>query len=543
MSTTKAPPPSPRPIDNAAWQSTPSAGDLGAFEQRLAEARIREAEAKPIERYVDGQRVVWAPQPGSQEAFLSCPITEALYHGTRGPGKTDALLMAYAQDVGRGYGSAWRGIIFRETFPQLADVQAKSERWFRQIFPSAEFNRGLMAWRFEGGEVLFLRHMRQPSDYWNYHGHEYPFIGWEELTNWADDHCFKAMISCNRSSTPGVPRRIRSTTNPYGVGHNWVKERYRLHGKWWETQVIIDARDTNGNLETARCAIHGHIDENRILLAADPNYKQAIATSALNQAMADAWLNGSWALVAGGMFSDVWSHAHNNLPRFNVPTTWRIDRAFDWGSSHPFSVGWYATSDGSDLKLSNGKTMATVRGDLFRVREWYGWTGRANEGKRMLASDISEGIVEREIAWGWRQGDTSRVSRGPADSAIFKVENGNCIATDMQKPVRINGSVYRGIDWLPSDKGPGSRKNGWELMRRAIKGAQSKKGAPREQAGLFIVGDECPQFLRTVLSLPRDEKDLDDVNTDSEDHIADEVRYRVRAVGQQGGSGRSIGGY
>lgn len=525
-----------------AWSSTPSPAELVAFEARLAESRAREAKSAPVERYVDGQRVVWAPQPGSQELFLSCPIIEALFHGTRGPGKTDALLMSFAQHVGKGYGAAWRGIIFRETYPQLADVQAKSERWFRQIFPRAEFNRQTMSWRFDTGEVLFLRWMRQAADYWNFHGHEYPFIGWEELTNWADPACFKSMMSCNRSSTPGVPRMIRATTNPYGVGHNWVKERYRLHGKWWETIVIIDSRDENGNLESPRCAIHGHIDENRILLAADPNYKQAIATSALNQAMADAWLHGSWNLIAGGMFSDVWSHAHNNLPRFEIPHAWPITRAFDWGSSKPFSVGWYAQSDGGDLKLSNGRTMATVKGDLFRVREWYGWTGRANEGRRMLASEIAEGIVERELAWGWRQGDRSRVRRGPADAAIYKVENGNCIATDMLKPVRINGNVYRGIDWTPSDKSPGSRKNGWELMRKAIRAAQPGKG-PREHAGLFIIGDECPQFIRTVLSLPRDEKDLDDVDTEAEDHVADEVRYRVRALGQGVGSGTTTGMY
>jgi hypothetical protein len=521
--------------------SLPTAAELARFEALLAEARQREDAQPPSDRFIDGRRVVWAPQPGSQEQFLGCPLFEVLYHGTRGPGKTDGLLMSFAQFTGRGFGAAWRGIIFRETYPQLADVQAKSERWFRQIFPTATFNRGKMAWEWETGEVLLLRHMRLPDDYWNYHGHEYPFIGWEELTSWADDRCYKSMFSCCRSSHPGVPRMVRSTTNPYGVGHNWVKERFRLHGKWWETIVIVDARDERGEPLPARAAIHGHIDENLILLQADPGYKQNIAASALNQAMADAWMNGSWALVAGGMFSDVWSHAHNNLSRFDVPSTWRIDRAFDWGSSAPFSVGWWAQSDGSDLKLGNGKVMATVRGDLFRVREWYGCTGRANEGVRMLAVDVAEGIVERELMWGWRRDDSCRVRAGPADASIFKVENGSCIATDMQKPVRINGRVYRGVRWTPSDKSPGSRKNGWEQMRKMIRAAQPRDGLPRERPGLFVVGEECPQWIRTVLSLPRDEDDLDDVDTDAEDHAGDESRYRVRAVGATTGQATTTG--
>lgn len=524
-------------------RSLPTSIEIAEFEKRLQAQRDLESKRAEPERIVAGRRVAWAPQAGSQTAFLACPLFEALYHGTRGPGKTDALLMSFVQHVGKGYGAAWRGILFRETYPQLADVVAKSERWFRKIFPGAKFNRQRMAWEFETGEVLMFRHMRTPDDYWNYHGHEYPWIGWEELTNWADDRCYKAMMSCCRSTHPDVPRMIRATTNPYGVGHSWVKDRFRLYGRWWETIVILDSIDDRGDIEPPRCAIHGHIDENRALLRADPNYKQTIAASATNSAMAEAWLRGSWALIAGGLFSDVWSHAHNALPRLIVPQTWTIKRAFDWGSSRPFSVGWWAISDGSDLRTRAGKVRSTVKGDVFRVKEWYGWTGRANEGKRMLAAKIAEGIVEREVAWGWRVGDRCRVSAGPADSAIFTVENGNCIATDMLSPVRVNGRVYTGIEWLPADKSPGSRTNGWEVMRKMIQAAQPVDGLPREYPGLFIDEAECPQFVRTVLSLPRDEKNLDDADTDAEDHIADETRYLVRSLGTEAGSGKTIGGH
>lgn len=512
------------------------------FEQRLAEARARSADL-PVERFVDGKRVVWSPQAGSQEVFLSCPLFEVLYHGTRGPGKSDCLLMAYAQHVGRGHGAAWRGIIFRQTYPQLADLVAKSERWFRRIFPDARFNRGKLFWEFEGGEALLLRYMRTPDDYWVYHGHEYPFIGWDELTSWPDARCYLPMLSTCRSSSPNVPRMIRATTNPYGVGHNWVKKRWRLDGAWWRTVVVSDSRDETGQIEPPRAAIHGHIDENRILTTVDPGYKATISGAATNAAMADAWLRGSWDIVAGGMFSDLWSPRHNLVPRFDVPRTWRIDRSFDWGSSRPFSVGWWAESDGSDLRLSDGRTISTVRGDLFRVREWYGWSGRANEGLRMLASDVAAGIVERELMWRWRSGAQELVRAGPADSSIYAVENGSCIATDMEKPVRIAGQVHRGIRWTPADKGPGSRKNGWELVRRRIAAARPRPGLPREAPGLFVVADECPHFLRTMLTLPRDERDLDDVDTAAEDHVADEVRYRIRAAGATAGSGTSSGIY
>ena len=57
------------------------------------------------------QEVVWAPQPGSQVAFASCPVYECLYEGTRGPGKTVSLLMSWLQHVGRGWGAEWRGVL------------------------------------------------------------------------------------------------------------------------------------------------------------------------------------------------------------------------------------------------------------------------------------------------------------------------------------------------------------------------------------------------------------------------------------------------
>jgi len=94
----------------------------------------------------DEPNVIWEPYPGSQSRFLTCPFREVLYEGTRGPGKTDALLMSFAQWCGVGFGAAWRGIIFRETFPQLKDVVAKSRRWFSQIFPAARFNESDHCW-------------------------------------------------------------------------------------------------------------------------------------------------------------------------------------------------------------------------------------------------------------------------------------------------------------------------------------------------------------------------------------------------------------
>lgn len=462
--------------------------------------------------------VAWAPQPGSQEAFLSCPIFEALFEGTRGGGKTDTLIMDFCQHVGAGWGAEWRGILFRRTYPELEDVISKSKKWFGQIFPHAKYNEAKSVWTWPTGETLRFRHFKTADDYWSYHGHAYPWQGWEELTTWPTDECMKSMFSCARSSVKGIPIKIRATTNPYGVGHHWVKQRYRLPLGMNRVvgAVIRDSKDEGGTIEPPRVAIHSDIRENKILLFSDPGYIQRISASARNPSERAAWIYGSWDIVSGGIFQDVFDRYVHILPDILpiLPASWRVDRSFDWGSSKPFSVGWWATSDGSDLDLPNGKKMRTIAGDVFRVAEWYGWDGKPNKGVYMTAAEIAMGIKEREA----RLFPRHKVRPGPADSSIFDSEDGHSVASGMSR---------LGVSWVRADKSAGSRKNGWERIRVLLKNAiPSEDGLPREEAALYVT-ERCDQWIRTVPSLQRDDKDLDDVDTESEDHIGDETRYRL----------------
>ncbi|MEM7444302.1 MAG: terminase [Pseudomonadota bacterium] len=450
--------------------------------------------------------VIWSPQPGSQTLFLSCPVFEALYHGTRGPGKTEALLMDFARDVGRGFGTAWRGLLLAREYKDLDDVVTKSKRWFPAIFPGARFleSHAHYKWRFPEREELLFRVVKRADDYWKYHGHEYPWIGWEELTKWADGGPYEDFLTLCRSSRPGLPRRYRATTNPYGVGHNWVKARF--------IDPAPSGTVIGGEGGRERVAIFGSITENKMLLASDPGYLQTL------QSIGDAnkrkaWLDGDWDVVAGGMFDDVWDKSVHVLTPFAVPRSWRVDRSFDWGSAKPFSVGWWAESDGSDVVLPDSRRRSFPRGTLVRIAEWYGWNGRANEGGRLVDSEIARGILRREQELGIAE----RVKPGPADSSIYD-------ETNADSPAEIQARC--GVRWLAADKSPGSRARGWEAIRRRLKAAMA---APMEEPGLFVF-DTCRHFIRTVPVLARSAHDPDDIDTDAEDHVADETRYRVLAA-------------
>lgn len=464
-------------------------------------------------------RVIWAPHPGSQTDFLRCPYREVLYHGTRGPGKSDALLMDFAQHVGRGYGSAWTGILFRRTMPELRDLIAKSQKWFNQIFPDASFNKNEHTWVWPGGEKLILTYMHDPEDYWGYHGHEYPWIGWSELTTWPSLDCYERMRSCCRSSHPDVPRKIRAETNPWGPGHGAVKAYFidpcPVPGRPFRFEVPLDDGST---VALTRAHLFGHLSENKTLGGAEGKTYLAEISSVEDPALRKAWLEGSWDIVAGGMFTDSWRKAVHVIAPFKIPAAWRKDRSFDWGTAKPFSVGWWAESNGEEVELADGSRRSFPRGTLFRVAEWYGCQkGKPNKGLGLVSSEVARTMREMETQLGKSLGLVN-VLPGPADSAIYDAgHDGRSIGDVM---------AQNGVRWLPAQKGPGSRRNGWQLLRERL--AASTKH-PMESPGLFVF-DSCADFIRTIPSLQRSERDPEDVDTDSEDHVGDETRYRLLQV-------------
>lgn len=486
-------------------------------------------------------KLVWKPHPGSQSLALSCPADEILYHGTRGPGKTDAQLMRFRKNVGVGYGKFWRGVIFDREYKNLDDLVAKSQRWFPEFNDGCKFlsSKSDYKWVWPTGEELLFRVVKKPKDYWMYHGQEFPFIGWNELTKYPTSNLYEAMMSCNRSSfipeqhpvrrrdgelvyLKPIPLETFSTTNPYGPGHNWVKKYFidkAGAGQFYtETTRVYDPRTQQEvDVKRIRCHIFGSYREN-------PNLDVKYIANLVNMTDAnkrEAWLKGNWDITAGGMFDDLWkAHIHVVKP-FAIPPTWKIDRSFDWGSSKPFSVGWWARSDGSDLILPDGTRKSTVRGDLFRIYEWYGTNGKENEGLMMNDSDIAAGIIRRELESGY----FDRIVPGPADNSIWDVFNDSSTAAIMEQRVNIDGRYYAGVSWERSDKSPGSRVKGWKLIREYLQGAIPKDGK-REKPGLFIF-DTCKYTLDLFPSLARDEDNMDDIDTEVEDHIADEMRYRV----------------
>lgn len=454
-------------------------------------------------------QISWEPQAGPQERLITCPVYDVLYGGQRGGGKTDGLLGDFTFHAS-DHGAAAKGILFRKTMPEFEEIIARSKEIYRPI--GAEFKEQKTTWIFPNGATLKLRYLKKESDAENYQGHSYTWLGIDEMGNFATP-VYIDMLRATLRSGQGVPVFFRATCNPGGVGHNWIKQRYIDPVTPGRPFFAKDIRDY-------RVFIPSKVSDNRILMDQDPGYVNRIrsAAQAKGEYLVRAWLDGDWDIVAGGMFDDVWSRDIHVLPSFPlelIPIQWKLDRSFDWGSSKPFSVGWWAESNGEPFEY-NGTVYGTVPGDVIRIYEWYGCrSGRPNEGINMQAYEIGVGIKDKEEIMGIQ----NRVKAGPADTNIFDdYEPSKSYAGDMERA---------GIRWEKADKGPGSRKQGWSQIRKYLSNARPPDEGFREHPGLFVL-EWCTDFIRTVPTLPRCDKDLDDVNTDAEDHAGDEVRYRLR---------------
>lgn len=487
--------------------------------------------------------IVWQPIPGSsQEYAIDTRCHHTLYHGTRGPGKTITQLMRFRRRVGIGYGSYWRGVIFDREFKNLSDLVAQSKRFFTQFGDGAKFHESASEykWTWPTGEELLFRHVKKVSDYEGYHGHEYPFIGWNELTKHPTADLYDKMMSTNRSSfvseihtpkkadgtydtvdgkpLPSIPLEVFSTTNPSGPGHNWVRRRFINCAKNGEVvkkeyEVFNPRTKRDEIVVKTQVAIFGSYRENIYL---DPQYIAELnRLCENNENLRKAWLEGSWDFTAGGAIDDLWNRDVHIIPRFRIPENWYVDRSFDWGSSHPFSVGWWAEANGETVLLPNGREFTPQRGSLIQFFEWYGTKEiGSNQGLRISASDICDGIIEREIAL--MEGDwiQKQPRPGPADNQISSVNRSNfdTIEKEMKN---------KGILWEKSDKTKGSRVNGLQVLREMLEAAIKGEGP-----AIYFM-QNCEASIETLPSLARDEKNPDDVDTDSEDHVYDMTRYRV----------------
>ena len=446
-------------------------------------------------------KLIWEPQPGPQFLATVCPHDVIFYGGARGGGKTDCAIGRQILGAMK-YGHAWNGMVVRKNYKNFAEIRRRIRELIRFGLPATLVGGDQQAnyLRFDNGAQVQFMAFQFAQDLEVWQGQQYTELSIEEGTQFP---FFMDMIdrglACMRSPH-GVPCTLFGTGNPGGAAHNQVKDMFIRPAAPF--QVHYDAQ---GN---SFVYIPAKVYDNRILCENDPVYVRRLE-GIKNPELRRAWLEGDWDVVAGGFFSDIWKgtgEGSHVVPPFTPPMSWPRGMGFDWGSATPFSVGWYTVSDGSELKELGGRSFD--RGAVIRYAEWYGCVkGRSNVGLRMDSRDVARRIREMEKSRGEGLVDFQRIG----DPSIWsKMDVGPSVGEKM---------ADEGVMMMRADR---EREAGWDECRYRLRGRQ--EGRP-----LFYVTENCRAFINTVPILGRDEDKWEDIDTDQEDHVADEWRYYMMA--------------
>lgn len=410
-----------------------------------------------------------------QEQFINSNAFETLFGGAAGGGKSygqlvDALLYALKYPKSKQ-------IIFRSTF---ADLEKSLIRVSLDIYPLsiADYNSSKHTWKFNNGSIIDFGYIQYEKDVYQYQSAEYDVIRFDELTHFTE-FMYTYMISrCRGANT--YPKRIKSSTNPGGVGHTWVKERFIDIG---ESNVIHTCKLETGE-EVTRIFIPSLVTDNKFMLEYDPDYIKRL--DALPEKERKALKYGDWDIY-DGMFFPEFKRSIHVIDPFQVPNNWNRYIAMDYGLDM-FAVLFIAID---------------TKGKAYVYNEIHKSNLIVSEAVQTLKSYMRQYKYKYIYAppdlWN-RNRDT-----GKSTAELF---------------------YEGGVDLV---KASNNRIAGWLNVKewlRVKKVRHEQTGELYEDSDLKIFSN-CLNLIKYLPQLQHDEKDPNDVATEPHEptHITDALRY------------------
>lgn len=456
--------------------------------------------------------IFWDPQP-KQFLWLKNPAFESLFGGSKGPGKTDALLAGSTRYI---QNPKYKAIIFRRTFPKMTELISRSHELFHKI---GKWSDQKKLWTFPNinnrtrpGATLRFMHMESEDDKYNIQGHEYHFMGWDQLEEFTFTQYIFGIQQC-RSTVDGIVPYSRATANPIGVGHAWVKDRFidRCKGdgivKYFKREKTVNGEievecKSSDPLALSRSFVQANLEDNQILMKKDPQYIKIL--NMLPEDLRKALKDGDWNALIGQYFTEWRPHVNviSNKQFKAMIEGKQITRVIglDYGFKKPSSVGWYAV---------------LPEGTIVRYRELY------VEGKTYTA--LAEDILELSCH---ANGTREKIDYMVADSSIWGDVEHHREPKDGHKQGESGYDKMAQVlsEYFPILMADKRRVVGWTRMREVIENYENQHG---QMTAMFLVVDCCKNFIRTIVGLVHDKHKPEDVDTTGEDHAQDEARYVI----------------
>jgi len=209
---------------------------------------------------------------------------------------SDALLMAALQYVDTpGYAA----MLFRRTFQQLSLEDSLLDRAMKWLHPyrktkEIHWSEKKHRYTFPSGSTLTFGHLEHENDKYNYDSAAFQFIGFDEVTQFTETQYTYLFSRLRKLADFNVPLRLRSASNPGGIGHEWVKRRFITFPELEDIITIPAFMEDNPELD--RVAYEKSLEK------LDPITKERLR-----------W--GNWDVKQeGAMFDRTWFKVIDKLP-------------------------------------------------------------------------------------------------------------------------------------------------------------------------------------------------------------------------------------
>ena len=434
------------------------------------------------------REVIFEPNPGPQTDFLASTEQEVLYGGSAGGGKSYAMI---ADPVRYLNNPNARMLLVRRSTEELRELISVSKQLYPKAIPGIKFMERDKTWVAPSGATLWMSYLDRDDDVMRYQGQAFNWIGFDELTQWPTPYPWNYMRSRLRTTkASGLPLYMRATSNPGGPGHQWVKKTFidpqTPNKSFWATDP-----DTGEII----CWPKGHTKEDEPLfkrrfipanlfdnpyLAEDGMYEANLLS--LPEHQRRQLLEGDWDINEGAAFPEFNRKIHVVEP-FDIPNNWPRFRACDYGYSSYTGVVWIVVAPDEQLIV---------------YREMY--------VNKVLATDLADMILETE--------SEEKIRYGVLDSSLWhkRGDTGPSLAEQM---------IVRGCRWRPADRSKGSRVSGKNEIHRRLQVDEFTE-QPR-----MVIFNSCKNLISQLPAIPLDKNNPEDVDTKSEDHLYDALRYGV----------------
>ena len=245
-----------------------------------------------------------------QKLFFASRATYTAYGGARGGGKSWALRRKLVGLCLRYPGV--RCLLVRRSYAELKSNHVEPLlREYPSLLSYKELEKAVL---FPNGSRISLGYCASMRDTLRYQGQEYHVIAIDEATQLSESQ-FGIFKACLRG-VGNFPKRMYLTCNPGGIGHAWVK------------RLFIDREYHKGERAEDYRFIPAKVYDNRVLLAANPDYVRQLES--LPTRLREAWLDGRWDVFEGQFFPEFSEEYHVIAPG-EIPESLSYFVAMDYG--------------------------------------------------------------------------------------------------------------------------------------------------------------------------------------------------------------------